>query len=340
MIKTSKVQYSKNQYEITLQNNNGMIVKLLNYGATLEKILVPTENGELVDLILSLDKPEDYSKERNFLGGTIGRVIGRIKSGIWQKNSSKTYHLELNENNITHSHGGTKGLDTRNFKFELKQSATKCSASFYYLDKAFTNNYPGNLNIKVKYLLNDQDTLFYSVSAFTDETTLCNIGNHVYFCLDGPKTTVENNFLKINADKYLQLDKNHIPFGKPKKVLNNCFDFRKANTIKQALDSSDYQIKNENGLNHPFILNQKLAPAIKLYSSNKKRSMTLRTTAPSIVVYTGNHFNCTGITHNFKKYAGIALETQIPPSAENHLQSITLEPNELYLTKTSWSFKY
>ena len=57
----------------------GMQVKLLNYGATLEKVLLNSEN-----MILSLNSPEDYSKERNFLGGTVGRICGRVRLGQWK----------------------------------------------------------------------------------------------------------------------------------------------------------------------------------------------------------------------------------------------------------------
>lgn len=47
--------------ELMILNDSGMEVKILNYGATLEKVLL---SGD--DLILSLNSPADYSKERNF----------------------------------------------------------------------------------------------------------------------------------------------------------------------------------------------------------------------------------------------------------------------------------
>lgn len=58
----------KNLYEFTLINNQGLVVKLLNYGATLEKVLMPSKAG-LQNMVLSLPSRLDYSKERNFLGG-------------------------------------------------------------------------------------------------------------------------------------------------------------------------------------------------------------------------------------------------------------------------------
>ena len=71
----------KNLCEFTLTNDQGMQVKLLNYGATAEDVLVPLKNGEERHVILALNKPEDYDKERNFLGGTVGRIAGRVYRG-------------------------------------------------------------------------------------------------------------------------------------------------------------------------------------------------------------------------------------------------------------------
>ena len=69
----------QNLYELTLTNDQGMVVKLLNYGATLEKVLLPEVDG-LHNMVLSLPTREDYSKERNFLGGTVGRIVGKART--------------------------------------------------------------------------------------------------------------------------------------------------------------------------------------------------------------------------------------------------------------------
>ena len=65
--------------EISLKNDNGMVVKVLNHGATLEKVLLNDKN-----MILSLNSPADYSQERNYLGGTVGRIAGRVRKGQWR----------------------------------------------------------------------------------------------------------------------------------------------------------------------------------------------------------------------------------------------------------------
>lgn len=67
-----------NLYELTLTNDQGMVVKLLNYGATLEKVLLPEADG-LHNMILSLPSREDYAKERQF-SRRYGRSSGRPDS--------------------------------------------------------------------------------------------------------------------------------------------------------------------------------------------------------------------------------------------------------------------
>jgi len=334
----SKNQYDTDKYEICLRNKNGMIVKLLNYGATLEKILIPTDHG-LENIILSLPSPSDYDKERNYLGGSVGRVIGRIKDGLWKTENNKTYHFVLNENNLTHSHGGLYGLDTQLFEAKTVESNNCETAIFNYLDKDGHNGYPGNMKIQIKYVLDNNNTLKYSVSAVSDKLTLCNIANHVYFCLDGPNTTIESNNLSINSDRYLPLDANHIPYEHPYSVDKTIFDLRNGKKIKEILQSNDSQIINENGLNHPFILKNNDF-AVNLKSSNNNRQLTLKTSAPAIVAYTGNHFNHTGYAHNLGKHSGIALEAQIPPSTDIYLKSMILEPDKEFESWTTWSFKF
>ncbi|MFC6176144.1 aldose epimerase family protein [Companilactobacillus huachuanensis] len=338
MINISTDNYNQNKTEITLQNSNGMIVKLLNHGATLEKILLPSKNGDSRNVILSLNSPSDYDKERNYLGGTVGRVIGRMKDGIWQKANGENMQFELNEDNRTHAHGGTYGLDTQTFEYQTEKTEDTCSVIFTYLDSDGHNGYPGNLNVTVKYTLDNTNKLTYSVSATTDKTTLCNIANHTYFCLDGPNTNVKDTTLKIPADTYLTLDEQHIPLKNTAPVENTCFDFKNGAPIAQALDSSDQQIQQENGLNHPFIINNK--EAVSLESSDKKVKMTMHTNAPAVVTYTGNHFNHTGYAKNLGQYCGIALEAQIPPSATHDLSSIVLTPADTFHREVTWGFDY
>ena len=245
----------QNLYELTLTNDQGMVVKLLNYGATLEKVLLPEADG-LHNMVLSLPTREDYSKERNFLGGTVGRIVGRIRGHVWQHGDVKV-DLPMNEGK-NHIHGGDDGLDRQVYNFRTEQTATTASASFTFVDPAGHNGYPGNLKLQVTYTLTNANALQYRVDALSDEETLFNPTNHTYFALDQP-ATIDETVLTIPADAYKPLDAEHLPDQGWQPVAGTVFDFRNGQKLGDVIHTRADQITSERGINHPFLLNQSQA---------------------------------------------------------------------------------
>ena len=323
----------QNLYELTLTNDQGMVVKLLNYGATLEKVLLPEADG-LHNMVLSLPTREDYSKERNFLGGTVGRIVGRIRGHVWQHGDVKV-DLPMNEGK-NHIHGGDDGLDRQVYNFRTEQTATTASASFTFVDPAGHNGYPGNLKLQVTYTLTNANALQYRVDALSDEETLFNPSNHTYFALDQP-ATIDETVLTIPADAYKPLDAEHLPDQGWQPVAGTVLDFRNGQKLGDVIHTRADQITSERGINHPFLLKNGKALAAKLQTKN--HTMTLVTTAPSVVVYTANHFDGTGVAHNIKQFDGVALECQYPPVSGSDLSAITLLPGEPFTLANTWTFE-
>ena len=323
----------QNLYELTLTNDQGMVVKLLNYGATLEKVLLPEADG-LHNMVLSLPTREDYSKERNFLGGTVGRIVGRIRGHVWQHGDVKV-DLPMNEGK-NHIHGGDDGLDRQVYNFRTEQTATTASASFTFVDPAGHNGYPGNLKLQVTYTLTNANALQYRVDALSDEETLFNPTNHTYFALDQP-ATIDETVLTIPADAYKPLDAEHLPDQGWQPVAGTVLDFRNGQKLGDVIHTRADQITSERGINHPFLLKNGKALAAKLQTKN--HTMTLVTTAPSVVVYTANHFDGPGVAHNIKQFDGVALECQYPPVSGSDLSAITLLPGEPFTLANTWTFE-
>ena len=323
----------QNLYELTLTNDQGMVVRLLNYGATLEKVLLPEADG-LHNMVLSLPTREDYSKERNFLGGTVGRIVGRIRGHVWQHGDVKV-DLPMNEGK-NHIHGGDDGLDRQVYNFRTEQTATTASASFTFVDPAGHNGYPGNLKLQVTYTLTNANALQYRVDALSDEETLFNPTNHTYFALDQP-ATIDETVLTIPADAYKPLDAEHLPDQGWQPVAGTVFDFRNGQKLGDVIHTRADQITSERGINHPFLLKNGKALAAKLQTKN--HTMTLVTTAPSVVVYTANHFDGTGVAHNIKQFDGVALECQYPPVSGSNLSAITLLPGEPFTLANTWTYE-
>lgn len=328
-MKTSFKKYgrkdSQDLCEISLENDYGMQVNILNYGATLEKVLLNQEN-----MILTLNSPEDYSKERNFLGGTVGRICGRVRLGQW-RHGRQIHQLPQNDGK-NHIHGGL-GSDMKIWNFKLKNSDQEAQADFFLFDADGTNGYPGNMKLHATYKLDNNNNLSYTLTAVSDQLTIFNPANHTYFNLGEKAADLE---LQLAADYYLPVGEDGLPNQGMKNVKNTPFDFRKKKKISLALNSKDDQIKLRNGLDHPFILNG-MQPAAMLTS--KKHQMIMTTNAPAIVMYTANHFNHTGVANNIGQYDGITLEAQYPPAEGIDLGEITLLPYEKFERKINWNFK-
>lgn len=328
-MKTNFVKYerkdNKDLCEITLENDAGMAVKVLNYGDTLEKVLL---NGE--NMILSLNSPEDYSKERNFLGGTVGRIAGRVRAGQW-KHGNEIHQLPLNDGD-NHIHGGI-GTDMHVWDFRPSCDSEHARVDLTLFDPDGNNDYPGNLKLHARYELDNENNLHYLLEAVSDKLTIFNPVNHTYFNLG---ERAEDLNLQMNADYYLPVDEAGLPDRGMAEVAGTAFDFRKTKRIGDALNSDDSQIKLRNGLDHPFILNGNNPAA--LLSSNKHR-LIVKTNAPALVLYAGNHFNHTGIVNNIGQYDGITFEAQCPPAEGNDLGQITLLPFEKFKRTVDWKFE-
>lgn len=327
-MKTSFKKYgrkdSQDLCEISLENDYGMQVNILNYGATLEKVLLNQEN-----MILTLNSPEDYSKERNFLGGTVGRICGRVRLGQW-KHGNQIYQLPQNDGE-NHIHGGI-GTDMKIWNFKLKNSEQESRVDLFLFDPDGDNGYPGNMKLHATYKLDNENNLSYKLEAVSDQLTIFNPANHTYFNLGERDTDLK---LRLAADYYLPVGTDGLPNQGMKNVENTVFDFRQGKKISAALDSDDSQINLRNGLDHPFILNG-MQPAAVL--SSNKHKMIMTTNAPAIVTYTANHFNHTGVANNIGQYDGITLEAQYPPAEGIELGKITLLPFEKFERKINWNF--
>lgn len=81
---------------ITLKAGNGVSATILNYGATLQKLLAPDRDGRLADVVLGHDKLSDYIDFPNYFGVTVGRYANRISGGRFTLDG-RAYQLPQND---------------------------------------------------------------------------------------------------------------------------------------------------------------------------------------------------------------------------------------------------
>ena len=328
---------SDSVFRFTLRNKKGTEVKILNYGGTVTNILVPDKNNRIGDVVLGFDSLAGYLQKKNpYFGCLVGRYANRIASARFTLDG-KQYTLAAN-NNGNSLHGGLKGFDKVIWQVD---PIGDTSLQLSYLSKDGEEGYPGSLNVRVVYSLDEDNGLKIDYKATTDKGTPVNLTNHSYFNLSaGEDSTILDHELMLKADKYTAVNDKLIPTGELLSVENTPMDFRILKKIGKDID------KVKGGYDHNWVLNKKeneLALAGTLYHVASGRFMEVYTTQPGIQFYSGNFLDGTLVGKNGYKYikhAGLALETQHFPDSPNQpsFPITILRPGETYHQITVYKF--
>jgi aldose 1-epimerase len=329
-----------------LLKNDKIQVYITNYGGRIVSILTPDRYGQMGDVVLGFKSIDDYlSANGPYHGALIGRVGNRIAKGKFTLDG-KTYSLPIN-NNQNHLHGGPEGFNNR--VWEVK-AVDQSSISMNYLSKDGEMGYPGNLDVQVKYSLNNENELLISYKATTDKSTPVNLTNHAFFNLAGEASgTINDHLLRLNADNFTPVDETLIPIGENRSVEGTPFDFRIPKTIGRDLNqqNTNTQMNYGGGYDHNFVLNKENEGEMSLagYVIDPKtgRRMDIFTEEPGIQFYGGNFMDGSDIGKYSKKFLyreSFALETQHFPDSPNQpsFPNIILLPGDIYKTKSIYKF--
>lgn len=332
-MKIETIQQGKLIYYI-ITNHQNVSVTFVNYGARLLSFQVPVK-GERKrrNIVRSGYTLEEFKKNSRYFGATIGRVAGRIQNGQ-AFIGDQSYFFTQNEKNHT-LHGGENGFESQYFQSDVLKEKEYIILSFYYKSKDLENGFPGNLLFQVDYTFTEENELKMVYRGKTDKETLFNPTNHSYFNL-GLEKTIDTHFLLVNSDYYLPLKKDHIPTGEIKALSHTPFDFTKKRVIGELLNSNDEQITMRNGVDHPFILNEK-NPSLQLSAPDEKIILNITTTRNAMVLFSSNFSAPFELKHRlFYPHGALAIEPQELPDNCHHKQfdSSILKPNEIYEEET------
>jgi aldose 1-epimerase len=328
-----------------LNNDKGMEVSIITYGAIIQSLYVPDRNGKLEDVALGYDKLEDYIKDSPYFGAIVGRYGNRIAKGKFSLDG-KEFTLAVN-NGENHLHGGIKGFDKVVWKAEPTKKEGAVGLKLNYLSPDGEEGYPGNLDLTVTYWLNNANEILIEYLATTDKATPCNITHHSYFNLTGGvKSSILDHELWINADRMTPVDAGLIPTGILSVVADTPFDFTEATKIGARISEEDEQLEFGGGYDHNWVLNDvdgSLKLQASLYEASSGRYMEVLTQEPGLQFYSGNFLDGSNVGKGGKVYAhrnGLCLETQHYPDSPNQktFPSTTLRPGEKYETKTMYKF--
>ncbi len=314
--------------EYTLTNNKGITVKILNYGAIITSMITPDKNGNLKDIVLGFDNIEPYLENPPYFGAIIGRVANRI-SGCTFKIGTEQYTLNSKFDNFT-LHGGVTGFDKKLWDAVPYKIEGEQGVELSYLSPDGEEGFPGNLQVRIIYRLNDKNEFYTEYFATTDAPTHVNLTNHAYFNFSG-KEDIYDHRLLILADKITETDDNILPTGGYINIDNTPFDFKKMHAIGDSINETEV------GYDHCFVFDKPendLAPAAKVYDPDSGRIVEFFTTYPSLQFYTANYLK--GIKGKdgriYQNHEAFCLETQNLPDACNRPEfpSTLLNPDDIY----------
>lgn len=327
-----------------LKNSNNIQATFTNYGGRLVGLIVPDREGKPTDVVVGFSSLNQYKESTEpYFGATIGRFGNRIAKGKFTLDG-KEYQLFTN-NGVNTLHGGKIGF--QDVVWEAHQ-IDKQTIEFIYLSKDMEEGFPGNLNVKVRYTLTNNNELKMDYEATTDKKTVVNLTNHAFFNLNGEGSgTILKHLVQINSDQYIPVDSTLIPNKNFESVRGTPFDFRKPTTIGQRIESSNVQLKNGNGYDHNFILNNntasKLNLAAKVIGDKTGIVMEVYTQEPGLQFYSGNFMQSKntfkgGSKDDFR--TAFCMETQHFPDSPNQPSFPTTVLNSKDIYKTTSSYKF
>ena len=352
---SSAADVGKHVILYTLTNSDGVEVKIMTYGATIQSLKTPDAHKRFANIVLGFPTLDDYVTKNSaplagpYFGSIIGRYANRIAKGTFTLDG-KTYTLAIN-NPPNSLHGGILGFDNRVWTVTgTEQTADSVALKLRYVSPNGEEGYPGTLTTDVTYTLTNADDLRIDYRATTDAPTVVNLTNHTYWNLTGEGSgTIYDEILTLNADSYTPVDSTLIPTGVIAPVAGTPLDFTSPTAIGARIRDNFPQLVIGRGYDHNYVLNRpsgdltSLVPAAHVHDPASGRNLDILTTEPGIQFYSGNFLDGTLYGTSGRAYRqsdGFALETQHFPNSPNqpNFPSTVLRPGHAFASATVFKF--
>lgn len=348
---TLKFPYNKADFEtvvdgkptrlFTMENENGIVVTLTNYGAKIVSVYTPDRNGKRADVVLGFKSIAEYQQYSASHGAVVGPFANRIANAQF-KIDTITYKLPAN-NGRSCLHSGNDSWYRKAWDFQKDGNVTVFTLESP--DGEF--GFPGNKKAKVVYTLTEDNELKIDYEVTTDKACYINVTNHSYFNLRGEGNgDVLKHEVIINAGKSTPVNMFMIPTGEIVDIRGSFLDFTTPHTIGERIDSTHQQLQFARGYDFNYVIDKKeseLAFAASAYEPESGRLMEVFTTEPGIQFYSGNHLRGaetgkSGVAYT--KRTGFCLETQHFPDSPNQPQfpSTLVNPEEVFQSTTIYKF--
>ena len=324
-----------------LENEAGMQISVSDFGATLTSVLVPDKDNNPVEVTLGYDDAAGYEAGLgNAFGASVGRNANRIGGAVIEINGTE-YHLTKNdgENNL-HS-----GLDFYHGRLWKVADADDTHVTFEMDSPDGDQGYPGALDMKVTYTLDEENGLTIHYEAVPDQDTVINMTNHSYFNLNGHKSgSVLHHRMQLLSDAFTPADAQSIPTGEVCSVDGTPMDFRSTKELGAEIDAAYEPLILGNGYDHNWVLKNegRFDKVAEVTGDESGIVMEVWTDRPGVQVYTANFLENEAGRNGavYQKRDAVCLETQNYPDAvhQKNFPEAICKKGETYDTKTAYRF--
>jgi len=316
-------------------NDRGLVLTLLDYGATMASIEAPDRRGRRADILVHPGTPAEMIAGSKRNGRTVGRYAGRLRGGFTL--DGQAFPLKTGPSGVT-LHGGDPGLDRALWHGTPFSSATEDGVVFSLASPDGAQGFPGRLRLRARYAVGratNRITIRYE--ATTDRATVINLTNHAYFNLAG-SGTIDCQWLSVAAARYVATDSRKLPTGALLQTAGTPLDFRAAARLAARIGSTDPLIASNGGLDHMLLLDR--GGGARLFDPGSGRTLDLTTDQPGLQVYSGNGFDGSEQGSDGRPivaHAGLALEAGRLPDSPNipAFPSALLRPGQVYRAVTT-----
>lgn len=329
----------------TLKGAGSLVAEIINYGATITRLLASDRDGRLADVVLGFNNLDSYLANRAYFGAVVGRVAGRISGGRFSLDG-RNYELARNDG-PNHLHGGLEGFDKKVWTaspVSRPDGAPSLRLSLHSDDGE--EGYPGALDVTVTYTVTDNDALLVETEAISERATPVNLTQHSYFNLAGEGAgPVTDHELQIHSSQFAVADEHMSLVGREETVAGRTNDFRQPRNLGAALPElfqkhgDLYRLRENSNHHRPT----KLAPAARLVHPATGRVLDVSTTATHLQFYGGTLLDgsLTGKSGvAYTRNAGLCLECEGYPDGVNRPEfgNIIVRPGSPQRQTTAYAF--
>lgn len=326
-------------------------IQVMDFGATLVRVLSPDAAGTVADIALGFDRLEGYLDNPACYGGTIGPSANRTDRAEVPM-GDRIFHLPKNDGPDVANNLHTDlecGLHKRIWNADVDEAANTVRFTRRLTDGEL--GLPGNRTFTATYTLSEiagGAALTLTHGCETDAPTYVNMTNHSYFNLGGIGSgSALNAAVTIPAASYLPVREDSVSTGEVQPVAGTPFDFRAPKHLGADIETADEQLRRGRGYDHclcvdGYALGSTPRPALTAHDDRSGRTLEIDITAPGAHLYTGNWLDDRNAKDgiSFGPRDGFAFEPEFYPDNVHHADwsHPVCTPNAPYLQRIIYRF--